>query len=148
MNVYIYIIFTIYLLKSPHPGRTTAQIYSSLMKPRYNLDCHLSSGWLFLMTNTSLPTSLKSPFSHISVHILILCFLFYAPFLLCSAAPHKIRSYFYLETHPWTSEQKNPQSFNRFPNWLVVSWILYSMHCSLQNTALFYDSLSITVMVS
>lgn len=31
--------------------------------------------------------------------------------------PPKMRSYLYLEKYPWTSKQKDPQSFSSFPNW-------------------------------
>jgi len=43
-----------------------------------------------------------------------------------------MRSYLYLEKYPWTSKQKDPQSFSSFPNWLIISWILYYINCSFQ----------------
>lgn len=84
------------------------------------------------------------------LHLCVLLFLFHTPvyslilfvsFMLLFfyvQQPLTMRSYFYLETHPWTSEQKDPQSFNRFPKWLIFSGIHYYMnfsfhppHCSL-----------------
>lgn len=47
------------------------------------------------------------PFSFIPFTFSFLCFLFYAPFLLCPATP-QMRSYLYLEKYPWTSKQKDP----------------------------------------
>lgn len=66
-----------------------------------------------------------------SIYFLISFFLFYAPFLLCSATP-QMRSCLFLEKYPWTSKQKDPQSFSSFPNWLIISWILYYINCSFQ----------------
>lgn len=87
----------------------------------------------FSQSHTSFLLSFShSPFSpHISIYFLILFFLFYAPFLLCPATP-QMRSYLYLEKYPWTSKQKDPQSFSSFPNWLIISWILYYINCSFQ----------------
>lgn len=94
-------------------------------------ECH-SFLWVnFAVTHILLAKSVCSFLSHLFFYFLILFFLFYAPSLLCPAIP-KMRSYLYLEKYPWTSKQKDPQSFSSFPNWLIISWILYYINCSFK----------------
>lgn len=130
-----------FLPKSLDPVCTTAHMCSSLMIPRRTLEWH-SPLADFTMTDIFLPTSLPSCFCHTSVFLLILFFPLLCLFF-CVQKPLTMRSYFYLEMHPWTSEPKDPQPFSRFLNWLIVSWILYDIHCCFHHPALSPDSLSV-----
>lgn len=139
INVYIYNIVTIsFLPKSLDPVHTTAHMCSLLMIPRHTVEWH-SPLADFTMTDIFLPCCF---FPH-------LCFpshpVFPCSMLLFFYAqqPLTTRSYFYLEMHPWTSEPKDPQPFSRFPNWLIISWILYNIHCCFHHRALFPDRLSV-----